>query len=88
MLRLFNDDLSGPQRKDAERKAIEHISAILEFVDQSKFPAFSTRRQLSRYAKLWGDPEYAKNLGIIRLKRWDDVQRVASKLVDILDGKA
>jgi hypothetical protein len=58
----------------------------LELVDHGAFPVFATKRQLNRYAELWGDPQYAKNLGLERSPRWDDVRDTAKALVKILEG--
>jgi hypothetical protein len=86
LLRLFDDSLTEDERKEAGQKAEDHTSAILELVDRTGFPVHSTKRQMSRYAELWGDPAYAKNLGLERSARWNDVRRVAKALVKILEG--
>lgn len=86
LLRLFDDGLTPAQRKEAKDQAEDHINAIVKLVDREDFPVKSTKRQMNRYVKMWGDPKYSKNLGLERSKRWNEVRETAKKLVKILEG--
>ncbi len=90
LLRLFEEELSDEERKDAANQAKHHAREIRRLLPRGHFAVHSTQRQFSRYADMWSKPEFAENMEFTRSPRWDDpetgVKKVAEDIVEILQG--